>query len=532
MAKRLQHRGGTTSQHSTFTGAVREVTVDTDKNTLVVHDGATAGGHPLATATNFTSTGIDDNATSTVMTVDDSQVTFSENIYISRSINSVLRLESTASGIGAGVTIGAIQFYGNDASSPGAGIKASIVASTVDSLGDDAQLNFTTSSGSTNNVNRMVIARNGDIAFYEDTGTTPKFLWDASTERLGIGTSSPDDILHINTSSPSTTDYESGKGLIVNNTDTATGTITPIGFGWSGSTGSVRRLWGMGMITDNASNAYAHLAFYNQDNERLRINRYGNTGIGNTGSATVKLSVTGSSNNVVSDFNRLTSDGEIVKFYKDGTAVGSIGAGDGDLIIGKTDSGTECYLRFGYSAVGIVPANLDGSVNDNALDLGSTASRVKDIYLGGGLYVGGTGSANKLDDYEEGLHTVTATDTGGGATITMNTSYDQLAYTKIGRVVHIQGVLLFSSISGTFSGTLQISLPFTASNLTDLAGRTIITLGTYNVDFTSGTTPYLSVSEDVAYANLRVSGDNIGTGEGRPQGSGQLYIGGSYLTNA
>jgi len=51
MAKRLQHRGGTTVEHSTFTGAVREVTVDTDKNTLVVHDGSTAGGHPLAKAT-------------------------------------------------------------------------------------------------------------------------------------------------------------------------------------------------------------------------------------------------------------------------------------------------------------------------------------------------------------------------------------------------------------------------------------------------------------------------------------------------
>ena len=49
MAKRLQHRGGTTAQHSTFTGAVREVTVDTDKDTLVVHDGATAGGKPLPT---------------------------------------------------------------------------------------------------------------------------------------------------------------------------------------------------------------------------------------------------------------------------------------------------------------------------------------------------------------------------------------------------------------------------------------------------------------------------------------------------
>jgi len=35
MAKRLQLRGGTTAEHSTFTGALREVTVDTDKDTLV-----------------------------------------------------------------------------------------------------------------------------------------------------------------------------------------------------------------------------------------------------------------------------------------------------------------------------------------------------------------------------------------------------------------------------------------------------------------------------------------------------------------
>lgn len=48
MAKQLQIRGGTTTQHSTFTGAVREITVDTDKKTVVVHDGATAGGTPLA----------------------------------------------------------------------------------------------------------------------------------------------------------------------------------------------------------------------------------------------------------------------------------------------------------------------------------------------------------------------------------------------------------------------------------------------------------------------------------------------------
>ena len=42
----LQLRRGTTAQHATFTGAVGEVTVDTDKDILVLHDGALAGGYP------------------------------------------------------------------------------------------------------------------------------------------------------------------------------------------------------------------------------------------------------------------------------------------------------------------------------------------------------------------------------------------------------------------------------------------------------------------------------------------------------
>ena len=48
MAKKLQLRRGTTTQHSSFTGAEGEVTVDTTKDTAVVHDGSTAGGTPLA----------------------------------------------------------------------------------------------------------------------------------------------------------------------------------------------------------------------------------------------------------------------------------------------------------------------------------------------------------------------------------------------------------------------------------------------------------------------------------------------------
>jgi len=48
MADQLQLRRGTTAQIATFTGAQGEVIVDTDKDTLVVQDGATAGGFPLA----------------------------------------------------------------------------------------------------------------------------------------------------------------------------------------------------------------------------------------------------------------------------------------------------------------------------------------------------------------------------------------------------------------------------------------------------------------------------------------------------
>tara|TARA_R110001592_G_scaffold58459_1_gene177064 strand:- start:3311 stop:4150 length:840 start_codon:yes stop_codon:yes gene_type:complete len=47
MAKQLQLRRGTTGEHSAFTGQVGEVTIDTDKDTAVVHDNYQAGGFPL-----------------------------------------------------------------------------------------------------------------------------------------------------------------------------------------------------------------------------------------------------------------------------------------------------------------------------------------------------------------------------------------------------------------------------------------------------------------------------------------------------
>ena len=72
MAKQLQIRGGTTVQHSTFTGALREITIDTDKDVVVVHDGTTVGGFPLAKQTSV------DSKVTKVTSTDNAIVRFNE----------------------------------------------------------------------------------------------------------------------------------------------------------------------------------------------------------------------------------------------------------------------------------------------------------------------------------------------------------------------------------------------------------------------------------------------------------------------
>ena len=57
MATAIQRRRGTAAQHSSFTGLAGEITIDTTNNTVVVHDGSTAGGHRLAKYSEITALG-------------------------------------------------------------------------------------------------------------------------------------------------------------------------------------------------------------------------------------------------------------------------------------------------------------------------------------------------------------------------------------------------------------------------------------------------------------------------------------------
>ena len=124
------------------------------------------------------------------------------------------------------------------------------------------------------------------------------------------------------------------------------------------------------------------------------------------------------------ELNRLSTDGSIVDFYKDGTVVGSIGTASGDIYVGTGD--TNLFFDDGNDA--IWPATTNGATRDAAIDLGFSSIRYKDLYLSGGVYLGGTGSANLLDDYEEGTWTPSVST--GAVSLTGT-------YIKVGKLVSI-----------------------------------------------------------------------------------------------
>ena len=76
------------------------------------------------------------------------------------------------------------------------------------------------------------------------------------------------------------------------------------------------------------------------------------------------------------------------------------------------------------------------------LALSGTASsqRWKDLYLSGGVYLGGTASDNKLDDYEEGTWTPTFDATTTSPTVAYNTQ--SAKYTKVGRLVTATALII------------------------------------------------------------------------------------------
>ena len=180
-------------------------------------------------------------------------------------------------------------------------------------------------------------------------------------------------------------------------------------------------------------------------------------------------------------FGRRSSDGDIVAFRKNDATVGSIGTEGGDMVIG---TGTNCGLQFNDGNAAIRPFNMaSNSAADNAVDLGVSGTRFKDLYLSGGAYLGGTAAANKLDDYEEGTWTPAFNMSSGS--VGYNTTYTHGSYTKVGSLVCVVAAINLSSVSSP-SGNLAVSgLPYNAGpGEKFVSGISIALLRNLNTNFT------------------------------------------------
>jgi hypothetical protein len=139
--------------------------------------------------------------------------------------------------------------------------------------------------------------------------------------------------------------------------------------------------------------------------ERMRIDSSGNllvgkgsTNIAFTGTALEAggRQLTTTNGGACAIFNRLSSDGDIVEFRKNGTSVGSISCHGADFGVGAGDTG----LRWQPSSDSIFPYNTVGdSGRDNAIDLGKSDNRFDDIYATNGTIQ--TSDRNEKQDIAE-----------------------------------------------------------------------------------------------------------------------------------
>jgi hypothetical protein len=281
----------------------------------------------------------------------------------------------------------------------------------------------------------------GDVAVNTDT-----LFVDASADKVGIGTSSPDRNLDVVGTTGIAHQYPGASDELVLTQYNTTGDVA----------------------LNNKANASVY--FGTNNTERMRIDSSGNLLVGTTqhpsvitgtstetglGYATGSYLSIARSSGPILHLNRLSTDGEIATFRKDGSTVGSIATNStSNFYIG---SGQTDHVGLEFGSPNIMPMK-NNALADNAVDLGLSTQRFKDLYLSGGVYLGGTGSANYLDDYEEGTWTPTVAPEESTGVIS---SHD-CKYVRVGNICH---VIVAFTIGTNFSSPQIDGLPFTVDTV-------------------------------------------------------------------
>ena len=230
--------------------------------------------------------------------------------------------------------------------------------------------------------------------------------------------------------------------------------------------------------------------------EKMRLDASGNLFVGGITQAeatSVTLNSQGyiyakSSHQQAAFFDRDNSDGEIVTFRRQGTAVGSIGNNANNLTV---DGLNAVELRQGGATRAYVYSSGLHPWDNATYSLGTADSKWSNLYLSGGVVFGdaggsGTPASNTLDSYEEGTATLSIVFSTTNATITQGNTFVGY-YTKVGNVCTVVCYTGAKSFQTTGAGNpIFGGLPFASKY-----GTYGVPHFTHNTFFTNSTAGYL-----------------------------------------
>jgi len=331
-------------------------------------------------------------------------------------------------------------------------------------LGDSERLRFGASQD-------LQIYHDGSNSYVSDQGTGSLFIQatdlilenSAGTNYL-YGSSGGTVILYYNGTEKFRT---ASGGISVTGTVTATGNLTSLGIDDNATTTSLT-ISSDGRTTLDATNEKP-LVVHHTDGGEVKL------GFSNNAGSASYMSLDSSDftfNQVGSETMRIDSSGNVLVSTTDTSLYNNSGAGNGGIMLANTtDGGRVDIAREGVNLIHNRLAS-DGIIEEFKRD-GTTVGKIDANSSGISIYLGGTGSANALDDYEEGTWTPTLSNMNVSGTFSSSGRY-----VKVGRMVLAYGKFsATTSISFDTSGLLG-GLPF-AGAVTD-QGTVTYERRTYN----------------------------------------------------